>query len=145
MWWLYFRRDHAALFAGSVGRIFAVGYGHYLVFASVAATGAALAAAVDIVQGEAHASTRVVGLALAGAVALYLWCLTAMGARGGAPVSETRLGTALGVVILVIASLAPPIGVLVLLTGIVLSGAVAHHVLTSRDPVETVTAREAAF
>lgn len=145
MWWLYFRRDHAALFAGSVGRIFAVGYGHYLVFASVAATGAALAAAVDIVQGEAHASTRVVGLALAGAVALYLWCLAAMGARGGAPVSETRLGTALGVVILVIASLAPPIGVLVLLTGIVLSGAVAHHVLTSRDPVETVTAREAAF
>lgn len=39
MWWLYFKRDHAPLFEGEIASIFLTGYGHYLVFASVAATG----------------------------------------------------------------------------------------------------------
>ena len=135
MWWLYFKRDHASLFAGAIRSTFVTGYGHYFVFASVAATGAGLAAAVDLVQGQAHASPRVVGLALAGAVTIYTWCLTAMHAMAGAPRVETRAGAAVGVVVLVVAALAPPIGVTVLVTGLVLAAAVAHHVWAgSRAP-----------
>jgi low temperature requirement protein LtrA len=128
MWWLYFKREHASLFEGSIHSTFVIGYGHYLVFASVAATGAALAAAVDVVQADAHTSSRAVGLALTGAVAAYVWCLTVMHAMAAAPVGETRAGVAVGIVVLVVAGFAPPIGVTVLLTGVVLALAVAHHV-----------------
>ncbi len=128
MWWLYFTRDHASLFHGGLRATFVTGYGHYLVFASAAATGAALAAAVDLVQEESSASTRLVGLALAGAVAVYLWCVTAMHAMVGSPAAETRVGVVAGIVVLVIAVLAPPIGLTVLMTGLVLTGAVAQHV-----------------
>ncbi len=133
MWWLYFRRDHAGLFEGSIRSTFLAGYGHYLVFASVAATGAALAAAVDVVQGEGHAPARVVGLALAGALAVYLWCLTAMHALAGAPTSETRVGVAVGVAVLLVAAVVPAIGITVLIAGVLLAAAVAHHVWTTRD------------
>jgi low temperature requirement protein LtrA len=135
MWWLYFKREHAGLFEGTVGSVFVAGYGHYLVFVSVAATGAALAASVDEVQGDAHTTARVVALALAGAVAVYVWCLTAMHAMAGAPAAETRVGAAVGLVLLVVAALAPPVGVTVLTVGGVLSAAVAHPVWTSRETV----------
>ncbi|MEO7754818.1 MAG: low temperature requirement protein A [Terracoccus sp.] len=128
MWWLYFTRDHAPLFNGGIRATFVTGYGHYLVFASVAGTGAALAAAVDLVQEEAHTSSRVVGLALAGAVAVYVWCVTAMHALAGSPVPERRVGVGVGVVVLAIAAAAPPIGVTVALVGLVLTAAVAQHV-----------------
>ena len=133
MWWLYFKREHATLFEGSIRSTFVTGYGHYLVFASVAATGAALAAAVDLVQGEAHTTARVIGLALTGAVAVYVWCLTAMHAMAGAPVAETRVGVAVGLVVLAVAAVAPPIGVTVLVTGCVLAVAVAQHVWATRE------------
>jgi low temperature requirement protein LtrA len=133
MWWLYFKREHASLFEGSIRSIFVTGYGHYLVFASVAATGAALAAAVDLVQGEADTSSRAVSLALTGAVAVYVWCLTVMHSMAGAPVVERRAGVAVGIVVLVVGALAPPIGITVLLTGVVLALAVAHHVWVTRD------------
>ena len=136
MWWLYFKREHAGLFEGGIRSTFVTGYGHYLVFASVAATGAALAAAVDLVQGEAHTSARVIGLALAGAVAVYVWCLTAMHAMAGAPRVETRAGVGVGVVVLVVATLAPPIGITVLLTGLVLAAAVAHDVWITQPSAE---------
>ena len=133
MWWLYFKREHAGLFEGSIASVFLTGYGHYLVFASVAATGAGLAAAVDVVQGDAHASARVVGLALTGAVAVYVWCLTAMHSMAGAPAAEKRVGAAVGVVVLAVAAVAPPVGVTVLVTGLVLAAAVAHHVWDTRE------------
>ncbi|GAA2482309.1 hypothetical protein GCM10009858_20150 [Terrabacter carboxydivorans] len=133
MWWLYFKRDHAPLFEGEIASIFLTGYGHYLVFASVAATGAGLAAAVDQVQGEAHASARAIGLALAGAVAVYVWCLTVMHARAGAAAVEIRVGVAVGLVLVGVAALALPVGLTVLTIGLVLSAAVAHHVWTTRD------------
>ncbi len=128
MWWLYFTRDHAPLFHGDIRATFVTGYGHYLVFASAAGTGAALAAAVDLVQGEAHTSDRVVGLALAGAVAVYVWCLAVMHAMAGSPRAETRVGAGLGLTVLVIGALAPPIGLTVLLIGLALTAAVAWHV-----------------
>jgi low temperature requirement protein LtrA len=132
MWWLYFKREHAGLFEVGIRSTFVTGYGHYLVFVSVAATGAALAAAVDLVQGEAHTTDRVVGVALAGAVAVYAWCLTAMHAMAGAPVVETRVGVVVGLVLLGVAAIGPPVGVTVLSTGLVLAAAVAHHVWTTR-------------
>jgi hypothetical protein len=107
------------------------------VFASVAATGAGLAAAVDLVQEEAHTSPRVVGLALAGAVAVYVWCLTAMHSLAGAPAVERRVGVAVGLAALSVAAVAPPIGITVLALGVMLAAVVAHHVWQTRAGTPT--------
>uniref|UniRef100_UPI001A95DAF5 low temperature requirement protein A n=1 Tax=Intrasporangium flavum TaxID=1428657 RepID=UPI001A95DAF5 len=60
MWWLYFKREQVELFAADFWTVFTCSYGHVFVFASVAASGAALAAAVDAVQHESHAGVRAV-------------------------------------------------------------------------------------
>lgn len=62
-----------------------------------------------------------------------MWCLTAMHARAGAPPVETRVGAAVGLVLVGVAALALPVGLTVLTIGLVLSAAVAHHVWASRD------------
>jgi low temperature requirement protein LtrA len=66
MWWLYFDRSAGELLT-SRRMAFLWGYGHYLIFASAAAVGAGLAAAVD-----GHLSARAAGLAVAVPVAVYL-------------------------------------------------------------------------
>ena len=60
MWWLYFSKPAAttmtrarlAFEGGSARRAFIWGYGHYFIFASAAAVGAGLAAAVDLAGSE---------------------------------------------------------------------------------------------
>ncbi|HET9631387.1 MAG TPA: low temperature requirement protein A [Terrabacter sp.] len=135
MWWLYFKREHAGLFEGGIRSTFLTGYGHYLVFASVAATGAALGAAIDAVQGEAQGSARAIGIALAGAVAVFVWCVTLMHSMAGAPRAQTRFGAATGALAVLVAVAGPPVGLTVLTAGLLLSGAVAHHVWGSRSRV----------
>ncbi|MCU1538012.1 MAG: Low temperature requirement protein [Humibacillus sp.] len=132
MWWLYFAHEHAELFTRSARWTFTVGYGHYLVFASAAATGAALAAAVDLVQAQADSSTLAVGLGVTGAVAVYLWCVTALDAVSGAPRSETVVGAVGGALVVAVALAGRPVGTTVLVTGLVLATVVAHHVFAGR-------------
>ncbi|MEO7448115.1 MAG: low temperature requirement protein A [Humibacillus sp.] len=72
--------------------------GLLLVFASVAATGAALAAAVELVQGEAEASNRVVGLGvtvlvtglvLAAVVCYHVWTSQRQSTGWSSPLSTS--------------------------------------------------------
>ncbi|HET7802527.1 MAG TPA: low temperature requirement protein A, partial [Humibacillus xanthopallidus] len=135
MWWLYFKRDHAVLFEGSTRVTFAVGYGHYVIFASVAATGAALAAAVDVVQGDAHTTARVVGIAFAASVAVYVWSLAVLHAAVDGERRERVIGGVVGAVAIGIAALSTSVGATVLLVGILLGLAVAQHVWSERATV----------
>lgn len=71
MWWLYFSEsEHQAL--GGIKTAFIWGYGHLIVFASVAAAGAGLALNVDVLSGQAHVDGIVSDAALTIPVALYL-------------------------------------------------------------------------
>ncbi|MGK5740510.1 low temperature requirement protein A [Micromonospora sp. URMC 103] len=79
LWWLYFDRPvevstrlRLALFWG---------YGHYLVFASVAAVGAGLAVVVDHERGGAHIPGSTAGYAVAVPIAVYLLTLWALHVR----------------------------------------------------------------
>jgi low temperature requirement protein LtrA len=128
MWWLFFKRDHAVLFEGSPRVTFAVGYGHYVIFASVAATGAALAASVDVVQGDAHTTARVVGLAFAAAVAVYVWSVAVLHAAVDGESRARFIGGAVGAGALLIAAVSSSVGATVLLVGVLLAVAVAQHV-----------------
>jgi len=86
MWWVYFAQPaertvetaRAAFATGSARRSFVWGYGHYVVFGSAAAVGAALAVDVDRATGHAELSTRATSLMVAVPVALYLLSVWAL-------------------------------------------------------------------
>jgi len=70
MWWVYFDRSHHHHQRSGV-QPFLWGYGHYFIFISIAALGAALAAAVDVSTGHAHISGQMVGLVIASSLVVY--------------------------------------------------------------------------
>lgn len=72
LWWLYFNEPVHKLLEENKNIAFAWGYGHYVIFASAAAVGAALAATVDILNGKAVLNDTVLGLILTVPLAFYL-------------------------------------------------------------------------
>jgi low temperature requirement protein LtrA len=74
MWWLYFARPHHWLLK-TRGNAFFWGYTHFLVYASAAAAGAGLAAAIDFASEHSDASAMTVGYSLAIPIVLYLFGL----------------------------------------------------------------------
>jgi low temperature requirement protein LtrA len=77
MWWIYFDRDAAPVLR-TLRSSMLWGYGHYLIFASAAATGAGLAVAVDHYLHKAHIGPVATGYATAVPVAVYalsVWAL----------------------------------------------------------------------
>jgi low temperature requirement protein LtrA len=74
MWWIYFDRPAHDLLTSLRKAIF-WGYGHYVVFASVAAVGAGLAVVIDEHVGHAAIGPAGAGFAVAIPVVVYLLCL----------------------------------------------------------------------
>ncbi|MFF3376575.1 low temperature requirement protein A [Streptomyces sp. NPDC002680] len=79
-WWIYFAVPiHGHL--RSNRQSFLWGYGHYLIFASVAAIGAGLEVAVEDTVGKAHISTLAASAAVTLPAALYLITVWALHSR----------------------------------------------------------------
>ena len=79
LWWIYFSEPAGEGLAARRDRSFVWGYGHYLVFAALAALGAGLEVAV-VSTGEIHAGAHTVVAAVAVPVAVFLvmlWTLHA--------------------------------------------------------------------
>ncbi|HEX6150339.1 low temperature requirement protein A [Nocardioides sp.] len=136
MWWMYFKRDHAPLFAAR-RTVWRAAYAHAVGFATVAATGAGLAVAVDVTTHHAHATETVAVWSVAVPVGLYTVVLGVLHWLGD---HDTRLALPAFVTaaaVLVVAALGLTlglaIGVVVLLIGLVLALAVAQHVVASRS------------
>jgi low temperature requirement protein LtrA len=136
MWWLYFDmpsehvvdRARRAMSEGTGGN-FLWGYGHYVVFASAAATGAGLALAVDQATGRSALSATQAGFALTVPVTCYLLAIWALHARDKRP-GPMRTFACPVAALLVLAS--SGLGEPVLGTGIVLAGLVALAVVAAR-------------
>ncbi|HEX4250313.1 MAG TPA: low temperature requirement protein A [Pseudonocardia sp.] len=85
MWWLYFDESAERLLESQEIAL-RWGYGHYLVFASVAAVGAGLEVAVDFDTGRTELAPLLAGLATAVPVAVFLlsvWLLHVRPRPGG--------------------------------------------------------------
>ena len=85
MWWLYFDEPAPRQLA-SLPVVLSWGYGHYPVFASVAAVGAGLEVAVDYDTGHSRLGPLAAGWATAVPVAVYVlsvWLLRVRGRPGG--------------------------------------------------------------
>ena len=133
LWWFYFKAEHVELIQGQ-RTVWVFGYGHLPVFASVAAVGAGLASAVDVVQGEAQVGVRPVALLLAIAIAVYAVSLAGLHVvsdgdwRGGVP------AVVVAVLLLSVPFAGWSMGVSVLAMGLILAVAVAHHVWSTNRP-----------
>jgi low temperature requirement protein LtrA len=80
VWWLYFAKPAAQFLTSSRAGI-PWGYGHYLVFASVAAVGAGLAVNIDYATHHAHLSHTGAGAAVTVPVAVFLLVLYVLHVR----------------------------------------------------------------
>jgi low temperature requirement protein LtrA len=77
MWWLYFDKSAVGML-DNLRSSLVWGYGHYLIFASIAAVGAGLNVGTLYQLGEVHVSGAVAGFALTVPVAVFLvvvWAL----------------------------------------------------------------------
>ena len=77
MWWVYFDKSVAGML-DTLNSSLVWGYGHYLIFASIAAVGAGLNVGLRYDLGEIHVGRMVAGLALTVPVAVFLvvvWAL----------------------------------------------------------------------
>ena len=146
LWWMYFKdtaalRPHASLRAG-----IAWGYGHYVIFAAVAALGAGLQLAVETTQHGVSTAPELAAAAVAIPVAAYLIAVAVLHARTNfASGIFSRAG--LAAILVLLAALATPwIGVSlgVLAIGLVVAGLIAIHVATAYRAERTAPATAAA-
>jgi low temperature requirement protein LtrA len=134
LWWVYFLAgDDEGLTTQRIA--FGWGYGHYVVFAGVAATGAGLEVAVDAEEHASHVSPTTAAFAVAVPIALVLLVLTGLRRLTWAPGSVAYGWVAFAIVgVLVCAGLAEVvgIGVSVFLMGLVLAAMLVGYLLLLR-------------
>jgi low temperature requirement protein LtrA len=122
LWWLYFSEPAAEGLVQRRDRSYIWGYGHYGIYASLAAIGAGLEVGVRSVTHHAHASETVAGYALAIPLAVFLLLLWLLHAPLVDRVSIPPVATVAAVVAVLVAPLsAGGIGILgstVLMTAI---------------------------
>jgi low temperature requirement protein LtrA len=131
LWWMYFTVPAAEVLHVHRERLFPWGYGHMLIFGSIAATGAGLHVAAYYIGHEAHIGATATVLTVAVPIALYMLTLFALytflvravdpfhiallagtGALLVLPVMLANLGAPMAVclVVLMLAPLVPVIG-----------------------------------
>ena len=137
LWWLYFKREHADLIGQGRRITWVFGYVHVIVFASVAAVGAALAAAVDVIQHAGSASPRTVALALAVPIALYALTLAGLHAAADRDRSVLLAAGLMSAAAVAVALLGLDMGLTVLLIGLVTAAAVVQHIVASHRRVRS--------
>lgn len=133
LWWSYFKRPVVVDHHQPMRVAFVYGYGHYVIFASVAALGSGLQVATETIQNATHLPPEVAGLTVGVPVAIYLVAVGILHARPRtwralAPVAITvplLLGAA-------IAARWVGVPVAVLIMGLVLAGLVAFYVAAAR-------------
>lgn len=78
MWWTYFVVSFADVLDVHRRRAFVWGYGHIIVYAAIAATGAGLHVAANFIEGKAHIGATAATLTTAIPVAVYLLMIYAL-------------------------------------------------------------------
>lgn len=131
MWWSYFKRPAAEALRASPGSVFAWGYGHFAVFASVAALGAGLQVAAETTQHTAGPGSVGAALTVAVPVAIYLTLVGLLQARTpGLRLVAARFAAAAALVLLAAALAAVlPLSVAVLAMGVVLTALISADVI----------------
>jgi low temperature requirement protein LtrA len=112
LWWSYFKHENTRLSASSMNVTLLWGYGHYLIFAALAALGAGLEVAADAVEHAEHATEALAGWAVAVPVAVFVLTGSTVQRQTGAveylPWPATALAAA---AVVAVGALTPALGV----------------------------------
>ena len=130
LWWMYFAGAETPLRSQRIALVW--GYGHALVFGSIAAVGAGLEVAVDEAAGAGNVSQRASALTVAVPLVAFVLVLAALHRFTGALGSEHLAVVGAGaVVLLTTAFVAPLFGIAatVAVLGLVLAGTVAGNIV----------------
>ncbi len=112
MWWLYFKEPSGEELERRRDRSFVWGYGHYVLFAAIAAVGAAIEVAVEFGSHRPEVSPSGVGFALAVPVAVFIVMLQVLHALPGVRGAVPTIGAAAAILIVLgVPFAAPTIGV----------------------------------
>ena len=136
MWWVYFDKEADGILS-TLRSSLIWGYGHYLIFGSVAAVGAGLTIYVEHDIGEFKISARLAGAAVAVPVAVFLVVVWGLHLRH----RHTPLASAACPVTAALVLLAPFTGVAVYVVAVLLLALVTVTVVTSRGPADRTAAQ----
>jgi low temperature requirement protein LtrA len=134
LWWVYFKDTAALDQRASLRSAIAWSYGHYVIFAAIAALGAGLQVAVETTQDMVEVPAWLAASTVAVPVVAYLLSIGVLHGRSN-PLRAIRssLGVAV-VLVLLIAGAATWIGVAlaILAMGFVVAALIAAHVASTR-------------
>ena len=139
-WWAYFKHEsHLAQLRGSGLSAFVWGYGHYVVFASVAALGAGLQVAADETHETIALGPTAAAMTVAIPISIYLVAVAAIHQRETTAATRIGIGAA-GLVLIGIALATPALGLslAIPLMGVVVAALIV--VSRIRDASETPAA-----
>ncbi|WP_348787236.1 low temperature requirement protein A [Leifsonia sp. NPDC080035] len=137
LWWLYFLEPAGEGLANRRERSFYWGYGHYFVFASLAAIGAGLEVAVQRGAAHANAPDTAVEYAIAIPVAVFLLMLYILHAPLVPEVVIRPLKTGIAIVLVLVAPLASP---LIGLVGVTIAIALVASALVAATLIDRAVA-----
>jgi low temperature requirement protein LtrA len=136
LWWSYFKHSVTRRIRQSLPWTFVWAFGHYLIFAAVAAVGAGLQVVVDTVTHASHVGAMFAASTVAVPVAVFLVVLGLLNTRmSDQPVAD---GLVVATAVLVLAAsagarvLTPPVSVVVMMVLVVLL--LAYHLATAQQP-----------
>ncbi|MEU7312928.1 low temperature requirement protein A [Streptomyces sp. NPDC007083] len=107
LWWIYFTGSDAELATLRIALVW--GYGHYVVFAALAAVGGGLGAALDTTEHHAHLTEQAAGLAVAVPVVIVLLVLGVLHRMTGTGAVGHALLVVAGALVVLGLGLSPPV------------------------------------
>ncbi len=133
MWWAYFKVPAAISHRLAFGWQIAWGYGHYVIFAAIAALGAGLQVATDAVTDPEHLPSVTAALTVAVPVVVFLIAVGVLHQRGHRWSAFGSVAVS-ALLVLAAAAAASVVGVpiAVLLMGVLLSGSVAANIVLAQ-------------
>ena len=129
-WWSYFKHDPDVSRRRSLASMIGWGYGHYFVFAAVAALGAGLQVAADTTHEATQLTAAVAALTVAIPVVVYLATLAVLHARKTIPIIAPIAVMAFLVLVVAVAATWIGVPLAVLVMGLLVSALVAINVVT---------------
>jgi len=135
LWWFYFKHSYEERLAEEESESpFLWGYGHYVIYASVAAVGAGLGVAIDVVEHTAHAASRSAALTLGVPIAWYLITLGVLHAKDAGDRKTLVRALVTSAAVVAVGVVGWEMGFTVLFMGVVLLLALLEYLIFDRDP-----------
>jgi low temperature requirement protein LtrA len=135
LWWSYFKHSATEQLRRSLPAAVMWGYGHYLVFAAVAALGAGLQVAIDTTRHSDALGPMAAAFAVAVPVTVFLVVLGLLNARLSVQPVATGLVVATGLLVLLAAAAAPVVSLpgTIVIIAVLVALLLAYHLVVAHQ------------